>query len=78
MAKKTKSRPIGEVFQLNGMILEVEISPMCLCTGCIFDIPRFPICQCLDRDSVGECAFERREDRKAVIFKKVTTDGHND
>lgn len=60
-------RPIGEIFEFNGVKLEVR-EEFSYCSGCYFD--KFDL-KCKDnRDEIGECCNLRRGEC-GVIFKEV-------
>ena len=60
-------RKIGEVFEIDGVKLQVEEGSMG-CVGCYFDEDK----ECFDHwDITGECHWSVRENKKGVIFKEV-------
>lgn len=78
MKKKIKFRPIGEEFKVDEVTLKVVQSSPISCSGCFFEPVEGYECLCLDRYEAGACFMFFRKDKKSVIFKNVTTNGHND
>lgn len=61
-------RQVGEVFDYDGVTLEVIEHGACL--ACYFYKERI-YCGDLKRDILGSCGNINRSDRKMVVFKKV-------
>lgn len=61
------TRPIGEVFRYGKMKLQVVENKSC--KGCFFDGNE---CWNIDNDDAGHCYAKYRDDRKNVIFKRIT------
>lgn len=59
-----KTRPVGEQFEEDGVLLEVTEHPNC--GGCYF-IPFWPCCAI----TLLACSETDRTDGKSVVFKKV-------
>lgn len=78
MKRKFKFRPIGEEFKVDEVTLKVVQSRPYDCTGCFFEDVEEPGCLCSNKHGTGDCGMYLREDKKSVIFKNVTTNGHND
>ena len=78
MKEKIEFRPIGEEFKVDEVTLKVVQSTLFSCSGCFFEPVEGYQCLCLDRHGAGACSAFLRKDKKSVIFKKVTTNGHND
>lgn len=58
------TRPIGEVFEYDGVTLEVVENG--LCRGCYFDKDG-----CIESSTItGACSCIDRSDKKSVIFKE--------
>lgn len=60
------TRPVGEKFEADGVLLEVVTTTKFNCDGCYYDEPII----CNAPDTCGLCE-RKRTDRKSVIFKKV-------
>ena len=63
-------RPIGEIFDFEGVKLEVVEKDGRYCEGCYF--AGLVLCRIREiMGNTGYCGSANREDRKMVIFKKV-------
>ena len=78
MKEKIKFRPIGEEFQLDEVTLKVVEATDGSCSGCFFVTIDGLGCLGSIGDVTGNCSRRYRKDKKSVIFKNVTTNGHND
>lgn len=78
MKKLIGFRPIGEEFKLDEVTLKVVQSALFSCSGCFFEDKETHGCLGLNEHRTGNCFWIFREDKKSVIFKNVTTNGHND
>lgn len=63
-------RQIGEIFQYNGVKLEVAEATEC-CVGCYFLNKKDVQCGDLKSDIIDFCCAFNRIDRNQVIYKKV-------
>ena len=64
-------RKIGEIFDYDGLKLEVVENDDNHCEGCYFQkwiICRFPVIA----DKTGACSADERDDKKEVVFQVVT------
>lgn len=78
MKKKIFYRPIGETFQVNEVTLMVVVNLCGNCSGCFFCAAGGCACLRYRSPDAGACSSGARGDRTSIIFKKVTTNGHND
>jgi hypothetical protein len=66
-------RPIGEIFEFNGVKLKVVGVTHCFCDGCYYqgnDCDNL-FANPYSKKTCGECASKRRPDGKNVIFKEI-------
>ena len=63
---KNDTRPIGEIFNLYEVKLQVVENKTC--KGCFFDGKE---CYNIYDDNAGSCYAKYRDDRKNVIFKQI-------
>lgn len=72
MSTEIKTRPIGDRFEVRGILLEVvEYDPNkegCGCWDCAF------LGNCFYNEVTGSCRWSERSDEIDVIFKKVEND----
>ena len=68
-----KEFKIGEVFQFGKKKLKCVENTESLCDGCIFRDFTFDVCKSVVH-FVGECAFQKRQDEKNVVFVEVKED----
>jgi hypothetical protein len=67
------TRPVGEIFEFNGVKLVVHEVQNCFCDGCYYQNTS---CELLfgnndTKKECGQCASQKRPDGKNVIFKEV-------
>lgn len=65
-------RKVGEVFDFNGIKLQVkDKGDCCFCNGCYFYSFTGPCAVMYYKNQTGECFRQRRTDDKYVIFVEV-------
>lgn len=64
-----EERPIGDVFEFEGIKLKVVKSKNPSCQGCFFNTERE--CWCQNSKATGTCNKYDRKDKNYVIFVKV-------
>ena len=68
-------RAIGEVFDFNGVKLQVkDTGDCCFCYGCYLHGLNCPCGETHYKNQTGECFRIRRTDDKNVIFVEVESD----
>ena len=67
-------REVGDVFDFNGVKLQVKDRLELICKGCFFDKFRPAICDDVTSNFTGECLGFARSDNKNVIFVEVESD----
>lgn len=64
-------RPIGDIFDFDGVKLEVVKEKYCSCERCYFHEEKIPCIRQRIITAVGRCNAFNRKDLEFVIFKKI-------